>query len=111
MYPMSVKMIVMILVAGLIVACAKPKVVQVTKPGDEGLTCAQIANEIDDLQNGIIDAKKEKGWTGGNIARGLLFWPAILGTHSNVNEAVNAANTRIVHLENLKKEKKCKDPI
>ena len=101
------KVSLIIFIAGLTAACAHPPVVSVVKPADRELTCAQIINEIDDLQHGIIAAKKEKGWTGGNIARGLLFWPAILGTHNNVNEAVNAANARIVHLEHIKTEKEC----
>ncbi len=101
------KVSLVIFVGGLAAACAHPPVVNVVKPADRDLTCAQIINEIDDLEQGIIAAKKEKGWTGGNIARGLLFWPAILGTHNNVNEAVAAAESRIVHLEHIKVEKEC----
>jgi len=56
------------------------------------------------------DADKEKGMTGGNVARALLFWPAILGTFSNANEAIAAADSRKVHLANLMNQKSCAIP-
>lgn len=56
------------------------------------------------------EADKEKGMTGGNVARALLFWPAILGTFSNANEAIAAADTRKVHLANLMNQKNCAIP-
>ena len=90
----------------LFVGCATPTVVQTMKPGDDELTCGQLKNEYAEANRFIKEANEEKGWTGGNVARGLLFWPAILGTYNNANEALAAAETRKVNLMNLMRNKK-----
>jgi hypothetical protein len=94
----------------LLAGCATPTVVQTVKPGDTGLSCAQLQNEYVDTQKFRDDADKEKGMTGGNVARAILFWPAILGSYSNANEAMAAADARKVHLANLMNQTKCPIP-
>jgi hypothetical protein len=89
--------------------CASPTVVQSVKPGDTGLSCAQLQNEFADADKFRKDAEAEKGVTGGNVAR-LLFWPAIIGTTMNANEAIAAADNRKVHLANLMNQNKCVVP-
>lgn len=96
--------------AVLLCACATPTVVQTVKPGDTGLNCAQLQNEYVDTERFRIEADKEKGMTGGNVARALLFWPAILGSYSNANEAMAAADARKVHLANQMSQKNCAIP-
>ncbi|TXT24142.1 MAG: putative lipoprotein [Gallionellaceae bacterium] len=93
----------------LLCACASPTVVQSVKPGDSGLTCAALQNEYADAENFKKTAGSEKGVTGGNVAR-LLFWPAIIGTYMNANEAIAAADNRKVHLANLMAQKNCAIP-
>ena len=93
----------------LLSACASPTVVQSTKPGDTGLTCAQLQNEYADADKLRREAEGEKGVTGGNVAR-LLFWPSIIGTYMNANEAIAAAENRKVHLVNVMMNKKCPVP-
>ena len=95
--------------AGLLSACASPTVVQTMKPGDTGLSCAQLQNEFSDAERYKKEAEGEKGVTGGNTAR-LLFWPAIVGTYMNANEAIAAAENRKVHLTNLMVQQKCEVP-
>ncbi len=87
-------------------ACASPTVVQSVKPGDPGLSCAQMQNDFADAEKFKKEAAAEKGVTGGNVAR-LLFWPAIIGTYMNANEATAAADNRMVHLTNLMSQKNC----
>jgi len=91
-------------------ACATPTVVQSVKPGDNGLSCAQLQNEYVDAERFRSEADKEKSVTGGNVVRALLFWPAILGTASNANEAIAAADSRKVHLANQMNQKNCSIP-
>ena len=93
----------------LLTACASPTVVQTVKPGDMGLTCAQLQNEFSDAERFKKEADAEKGVTGGNVAR-LLFWPAIIGTTMNANEAIAAAENRKVHLTNVMMQNKCEMP-
>ncbi len=101
----SVSALSLILLAG----CATPTVVQTVKPGDSGLSCAQLQNEFADAEKFRKDADAERGVTGGNVAR-LLFWPAIVGTTVNANEAIAAADNRKVHLANLMNQNKCAVP-
>jgi hypothetical protein len=98
-----------LILVGLLSACASPTVVQTVKPGDMGLNCAQLQNEYSDAERFKKEADAEKGVTGGNVAR-LLFWPAIVGTHMNANEAIAAAENRKVHLANMMMQQKCEIP-
>jgi hypothetical protein len=95
----------------LMCACATPTVVQTVKPGDVGLTCAQLQNEYSDAERFRAEAEAEKTVTGGNVVRALLFWPAILGTASNANEAISAADSRKVNLANLMNQRNCAIPV
>src|SRR5436190_6755983 len=95
----------------VLTACATPTVIQPVKPGDSGLTCPQLQNEYSDAQRVRDEADREKGMTGGNVARALLFWPAILGSFSNANEAISSGDSRKVHLANLMKQRNCPVPI
>jgi hypothetical protein len=93
----------------ILAGCASPTVVQSVKPGDTGLSCGQLQNEYADADKFKKDAEGEKGVTGGNTAR-LLFWPAIVGTYMNANEAIAAADNRKVHLSNIMTQKGCQVP-
>ena len=97
-------------VASLLTACASPTVTQVVKPGDNGLSCGQLQNEFSDAQRLKKEADAEKSVTGGNVVRALFFWPAIIGTAMNANEAISAADNRTVHLANVMRENKCEVP-
>lgn len=103
------KLCFLIATVGMLTACASPTVVQTVKPGDAGLSCAQLQNEYSDAERFKKEADAEKGVTGGNFAR-LLFWPAIVGTHMNANEAIGAAESRKVHLVNMMMQQKCDIP-
>tara|TARA_Y100000385_G_C12559346_1_gene411411 strand:- start:119 stop:436 length:318 start_codon:yes stop_codon:yes gene_type:complete len=91
-----------------IASCATPTVVQVVAPTDSKLTCNQIDTEIAMANKYASDAKKEKNiGTGTNVAA-LLFWlPGLVATNMNANEAIEAANQRALHLQNLKTQKNC----
>jgi hypothetical protein len=101
-----------LVVAGVIMlgGCATPTVVQTVKPGDFDLTCGQLQNEYSDAQRYRDEADREKSVTGGNVVRALFFWPAILGTAANANEAIAAADTRKAHLANAMYQKGCSIP-
>lgn len=95
----------------LLCACATPTVVQSVKPGDNGLSCAQLQNEFADAERFRAEADAEKSVTGGNVVRAIFFWPAILGTAANANEAIAAADSRKVHLANQMNQKNCAIPV
>ena len=92
----------------LLYSCAEPTVVQVVMPGDRELNCGQLKNAVSETERFKRDAENVKGGTGGNITRGIFFWPAIVQSYSNANEAIAAANSRKVHLFNIMNDRKCK---
>ena len=91
----------------LLAGCSKPTVVEVLMPGDEELNRGQLKNAYAEAERFKEEAKGEKGVTGGNTARALLFWPVIVGTYMNSNEAIQAADSRKVHLMNIMRDKDC----
>ena len=88
-----------------LLGCAHPTVVESVQGGDYDMTCVELTIAIAEAKRFKAEAKTKKGFTGGNVARGILLWPTILGTYSNVNEAVHAADNRIAHLARIKEEK------
>ncbi|WP_281967455.1 hypothetical protein [Roseovarius nanhaiticus] len=94
-------------VAGLS-ACAAPEVVSERKAGDTALTCAQLGAQLREAEKFKEKARAEKGVTGTNVAAGLFFWPALLVTYSNSEEAIEAAEDRQEHLYKIADSKNCK---
>ena len=43
--------------------------------------------------------------TGTNVAAVIFFWPAMIGTYSNANEAIAAADSRKIYLTSLSTQK------
>jgi hypothetical protein len=91
----------------LLGACASPAVIQSVKPEDASLGCEQLRSELADAERFRAEAANEKSLTRGNVVRAILFWPAVLGTAENANEAIAAAEARKVHLANQMAIRKC----
>ena len=91
----------------LLSACASPHVVESVKTTDATLSCAQIDTEMKEAERFRSEAQKEKGVTGTNVAAVIFFWPAMIGTYSNANEAITAASARKAHLVTLYTQKNC----
>lgn len=91
----------------ILAGCATPYVVQPVKMSDASLSCKQIITEMAEADRFRSEAQKEKGVTGTNAAALVFFWPAMIGTYSNANEAIAAADSRKVNLMGLYKQKKC----
>ena len=96
------------LVTAIVSGCASPTVVSVRKAGDSELSCKQLKTEYEDAQDFEAKARKERGVTGTNVAATILFWPALLGTYANTEEAITAARDRQKRLEKIAEEKQCK---
>ena len=88
--------------------CATPTVVDTRKAGDSQLTCDQIKQEIAEAERFEKEARKERTVTGTNVAAAILFWPALLGTYSNTEQAINAAKERKDNMYKLADSKRCK---
>lgn len=72
------------------------------------MSCDQIKEEIAEAERFEKEARRERTVTGKNVAAAVLFWPALLGTYSNTEEAINAARERKEVLFGLASSKNCK---
>ena len=88
--------------------CATPHVVQTKKVSDNNLSCQQLVAEIEEAERFEQEARAERKVTGKNVAAALLFWPALIGTYSNTEEAIEAAKERRDNLTKLYESKGCK---
>ncbi len=91
----------------LISGCATPTVVQTRQAQDDSLTCAQLKQAYDEADRYEQDARGERGVTGKNVAAVVLFWPALIGTYMNSEDAIKAARDRKDHLYRIQQAKKC----
>ena len=98
-----------LLVFLLVLSCATPTVVEIKNPLDEQKTCDELEKSVAEAQKFKRDALFEKNNTGGNMARMMLFWPAMATTFHNSDKAIRAANDRTYHLLKIMKNKNCKN--
>ena len=107
------KKVIIILILGLnlilLNSCAKPTVVNVALPKDNELNCEKLEDALADAQEFRNKAYRATGATVDNQLRGLLFWPALMMTYANAQEAIIAASERSVHLINIMQKKNCKN--
>lgn len=104
----KMSVVVGLLVVGLLAGCATPTVTATKKTGDADLSCAQIKEELVLADGYLKEAKKDRTVTGTNVAAAILFWPALIGTYVNTEEAIEAAKGREAVLIKLAKKRKCK---
>ena len=88
--------------------CAKPTVVNVVMPEDLELNCEKLKDEFQETRRFKQEAENVGNpQTGGTITRSMFFWPALLKTLHNADEAIKAANDRGYHLIDIMKNKNC----
>ena len=102
----TIVLVVSIATVGLY-GCATPYVVQTKQIGDKRLTCSKIETQIEEADEFEQKARAERKVTGTNVAAAILFWPALLGTYSNTDEAIGAARDRKRNLTKLYDKKNC----
>lgn len=90
--------------------CATPTVVPVRTPSDSALTCTRLQDGFDAAVKAEAEARDTRGANGRNIAAVIFFWPALLGTFFNSEEAIDAAQARQRHLMTLAEQKGCIPP-
>ena len=86
--------IILFLAFNLIVlnSCAKPTVLNITLPEDEKSSCEKLEKGVANAQDFRRKALAVTGNTAQNQVRGFLFWPALMMTYVNAQEAIVAAN-------------------
>ena len=102
------KIIVTILLFLILTACATPTVVNIIGPNDNKLSCEELSDEIAKANEYANEAQKAKKMSSPhNIGAILFFLPGAGVTMKNVEEAVNAAQQRALHLNKIKEKKGC----
>jgi hypothetical protein len=104
---MKTTLFVIVAMTVIVSACATPTVVQTRQLGDESLSCADLRRAYDEADRFERDARSERGVTGKNVAAVLLFWPAMVGTYMNTDDAMRAARDRKDHLAGVSRQKRC----
>lgn len=89
-------------------ACATPHVVETRKTTDTQLSCVQLKAEIEESKNFEKKARDERKVNSKNVAAAVLFWPALVATYSNTEEAINAAKERQANLVDIYQKKGCR---
>lgn len=87
--------------------CASPTVVESKQANDRAMSCDALKTSYAEAKDFEVKARKERGVTGTNVAAAILFWPAMIGTYKNTEDAIEAAKDRQKHLEAIAAEKKC----
>jgi hypothetical protein len=104
---MKTTLFVIVAMTVIVSACATPTVVQTRQLGDESLSCADLRRAYDEADRFERDARSERGVTKKNVAAVLLFWPAMVGTYMNTDDAMRAARDRKDHLTGVSRQKRC----
>jgi peptidoglycan hydrolase CwlO-like protein len=104
----KIALTVSLLSVAIATGCASPTVVQTKQASDSNMTCEQLRSAYAEAQDFEAKARKERGVTGTNVAAAIFFWPAMIGTYKNTEEAIEAAQGRQKHLEKVGAEKNCK---
>ncbi|MBI3154127.1 MAG: hypothetical protein HYZ20_01820 [Burkholderiales bacterium] len=86
--------------------CTHTQVI-VKDPGDERLSCTEIATQTADIKGILRDIDDKTGFSGRNVAMGVFFWPGIIVNQMNAGDARKAANERLTVLAELAKRNNC----
>lgn len=101
------QLVTTLLILSFLTACATPEVISVRKAGDRDLTCTELEEGIAEAERFEAEARGEREVTGKNVAAAVFFWPALVGTAMNTEEAIDAARDRREHLLRIYDDKGC----
>jgi hypothetical protein len=104
----GMKWVLSLVVLAAAAGCATPTVVQSKQSGDTSMSCDQLKAAYAEALDFETKARKERGLTGTNVAAAVFFWPAMIGTYKNTEEAIDAAKERQKYIEKLGDSKSCK---
>lgn len=105
---MKKQIIIAVALSLALAGCASPTVISARKVGDSGLQCEKIAQELAEADRFEAEARSERKVTGTNVLAALFFWPALIVTYSNSEDAINAAKERRAELIKLADRQTCR---
>ena len=87
--------------------CASPDVVQTRQINDDDLSCSELVQATKEAEKFEADARDGRTVTGTNVAAALFWWPGLVATYVNTDDAIDAAVDRQTHLAEIYKDKGC----
>tara|TARA_B100001057_G_scaffold65390_1_gene59127 strand:- start:6963 stop:7499 length:537 start_codon:yes stop_codon:yes gene_type:complete len=97
----------LLFVCVFLVGCASPTVVQESQLGDDELSCSQLVDATEEAKDFERAARGERKATGTNVAAAVFFWPGLIVTYANSEDAISAATERQRNLKKLYDKKGC----
>ena len=71
------------------------------------MSCADLIVQIDEADAFKKKAEGNKGANKDNVVAGVFFFPALVSTYLDANDAIKAAEDRKIHLTQIYNDKKC----
>ena len=96
------KLFLVLVCSVFVTGCVSNKQVSVVKSTDRQMTCAQLGEEIDNLQVMLSDYEDDSGFTGKNVGMALLFWPGIFVNESRASDNIDSVRRRMDHLNGIR---------
>jgi len=105
----AMKYISLLGISLIVGGCASPTVVETKQINDENLNCLQLVQATEEAESFEKSARGERSVTGTNVAAAIFFWPGLLATYANTDDAIDAAKERQAHLKKIYDRKGCSD--
>ena len=86
-------------------SCASPEVIKTVQISDKDLSCNQLIAATEEAKRFEEDGREERTVTGTNVAAALFWWPGLVATYINTDDAIDAAKDRQEHLTKIYNEK------
>ena len=86
-------------------SCASPEIIKTVQVSDNDLSCNQLIAATEEAKRFEEDGREERTVTGTNVAAALFWWPGLVATYINTDDAIDAAKDRQEHLTKIYNEK------
>lgn len=88
-------------------ACVTTTKVATEQPGDEQMSCVQLAAEFKRLDTVMAEGDENKGVNAANVAAVLIFPLAAVGNYMDADKAQRLVELRRAHLMSIYRGKSC----
>ena len=101
------KVLILILFLFFFIGCATSQKIDTVKIGDNKLSCSELMEELNKLEDAQAEVDSKKGFTGTNVASALFWIPGLAYTYYDAGQATELIAERKAHLTRLYNDKGC----
>ncbi len=87
--------------------CVSSQKVDTVQLRDRELSCIELVAQVEEADKFKRAAEGNKGANKDNVVAGVFFFPALVSTYLDANDAIKAAEDRKAHLMRIYNEKRC----